>query len=753
MSLNKALRYTILSGLFLIPFVALLVSTSLYFPYITGKNFLFRALVEIIFVCYAALAFRDPQYRPRWKSSIVISLSIFVVILFLADIFGEHFYKSFWSNFERMEGFITFLHLFALFFISTVMLNTETLWRRLFHTSFAVGIIMGFIGLYQHFHNHIDRIDAQLGNSTYLGALMLFNIFLLLFYLMRTIRERRPPWIYAAVGYTLAIIFDAYILFLTGTRGAFLGVLAGLFFIALMFAFFEREQKAVKYAGVTLLLLGVLGIGFLAVFRNSDLVKNNVLLSRFSAPVNAVLTLDIKKFAETEGKGRLLIWQAALKGVAERPVLGWGQENFNYIFNKYYDPQMYDQEQWFDRSHNVFLDWLTQAGVLGLLSYLSLFGLLIFGIWKKGSNNFSLEDRAILTGLLIAYFIHNFFVFDNITSYIFFFFLLAYVNRNRQDSTIEKKKMNINPDIADYALTPIAFIVVATAFYFSVLTPYFASAKLINALTTQQASANNPQALQTSFEDYQKAISYNSFGNPEIREQLLQFLPLAVSSGADDKTKQAIISFGRTEMEQELKEAPTDARYFLFYGYTLDHFGDYSEANLYLERAHQLSPHKQTIAFELGLNYIDQKNFNQGLSILKEAYDSAPEYQDAKISYAMGLIYTGKDAEADALLKTADPVVLGDSRLLRAYYDTKQYQKVIDIYHLAIKRDPNNVQNYLGATAFEMATNQKLAAVAELQKVVDLFSTLNDPNASNVVLAAKSYIDQIKAGKNPLPIK
>jgi hypothetical protein len=48
----------------------------------------------------------------------------------------------------------------------------------------------------------------------------------------------------------------------------------------------------------------------------------------------------------------------ALKGIAERPVLGWGQENFNYVFNKYYNPQMFGQEEWFDRTHNVVLDWL-----------------------------------------------------------------------------------------------------------------------------------------------------------------------------------------------------------------------------------------------------------------------------------------------------------------------------------------------------------------------------------------------------------
>ena len=60
-------------------------------------------------------------------------------------------------------------------------------------------------------------------------------------------------------------------------------------------------------------------------------------------------------------------WQ----GVKEHPILGWGQENYIVLFNKYYDPKMYQQEPWFDRSHNVFFDWLVSGGILALLAYLS----------------------------------------------------------------------------------------------------------------------------------------------------------------------------------------------------------------------------------------------------------------------------------------------------------------------------------------------------------------------------------------------
>ncbi len=745
MTLNKILRYTAISAIFLIPFLALVVSSSLFFPYITGKNFLFRILVEIGFVSWAMLAFRDSAYRPRWRSPIVLALSIFMLIVFLADLFGVTFYKSFWSNFERMEGYITFLHLFGFFFVANVLLSSTKLWQRFFHLNFAIGIILGFNGLLQHFKNGIGRIDATLGNSTYLGALMLFNIFFLLFFFLRTINNRLiKNRKYYLAGYIAAIIFDTYILFLTGTRGAFLGLLAGIIFIALILAIFQKKEKALRMTGIGLLTLVVLGVGFLLVFRDNNIVKNTF-IGRFAAPVNAIFTGNIQKFTETEGKGRLLIWGAAINGVKERPVLGWGQENFNYIFNKYYTPQMYSQEQWFDRSHNVFLDWLTQAGVLGLLSYLSIFGVLLYGIWKKRNNDFSLEDKAILTGLIIAYFIHNLFVFDNITSYIFFFSLLAYVNRRQFESVEgERKIWNINPDIANFALTPLVGIVVIAALYFGVVRPYIASASLIQALVDEQ-SGN----VAATTADFKRALFPFNLGSPEAREQLLLLVPAVGSSpNIDAATKQSVISFAESQAEDQLRRTPNDARYHLFYGYALDHLGspqDLVKAESYLEKASALSPGKQTILFELGLNHLAQNDNAGALTILKRAYDTEPRYDEARITYIMALIYTTHFGEAASLLQGADATVLNDDRILKAYYVTKQFQSAIDVYHAREAASSTNVQNYLGAAGFYLVIKNPDAALAELIKLEAI-----SPEYKSQI---DGFIKQIKEGKNPLPIR
>ncbi len=126
----KIIKYCVLAGLFLTPFLVLVVPASLFFPFITGKNFAFRILIEIIFSLWLVLAIFDKNYRPRFAGKnnlLIIILSVFIFGLALSSIFGSNLYRSFWSNYERMEGLITYLHLFAFFLALTTMLKTEKL--------------------------------------------------------------------------------------------------------------------------------------------------------------------------------------------------------------------------------------------------------------------------------------------------------------------------------------------------------------------------------------------------------------------------------------------------------------------------------------------------------------------------------------------------------------------------------------------------------------------------------------------------
>ena len=190
----------------------------------------------------------DARYKPR-KSWVLAMLAIFVGIVALSSIFGENFYRSFWSNYERMEGLVTYLHLLAYFLVLAGMLKTEKVWNWLFNTSLFASVIIAFYGVFQLFGilqtHQGNRLDATLGNASYLAVYMVFHIFLAMALFYRTQDFRK--WVYFFV-----IILESFVLYHTATRGAILGIIGGFLIAWLLIAILSPNKKS-KLAHASLL--------------------------------------------------------------------------------------------------------------------------------------------------------------------------------------------------------------------------------------------------------------------------------------------------------------------------------------------------------------------------------------------------------------------------------------------------------------------------------------------------------------------
>ena len=60
--MKDILRTIVLGGLFAVPLLTLYVADGYFFPYITGKNFWFRILVDITVAAWVLLALYDAGY-------------------------------------------------------------------------------------------------------------------------------------------------------------------------------------------------------------------------------------------------------------------------------------------------------------------------------------------------------------------------------------------------------------------------------------------------------------------------------------------------------------------------------------------------------------------------------------------------------------------------------------------------------------------------------------------------------------------
>ena len=88
-------------------------------------------------------------------------------------------------------------------------------------------------------------------------------------------------------------------------------------------------------------------------------------------------------------------------------------------FSKYYRPELYAQEPWFDRAHNIVLDWLVNAACPTSIVSLMFVALIFYGSIFGKQSDAGGDDGALYStfGLFPA----KSFVFDNIATYLSFF--------------------------------------------------------------------------------------------------------------------------------------------------------------------------------------------------------------------------------------------------------------------------------------------------------------------------------------------
>ncbi len=788
MKINDILKKVVLVGLFAVPFIPLLVSNSMFFPFITGKNFAFRIIVEIILAAWVILALRDSFYRPK-KSIILIALTAFIGILAMADFFGENPYRSFWSNYERMEGLVAHLHLFAYFLVTAAMLSTERLWQKFFYTSFGVNTAIIGYSLFQlsgklAINQGGVRLDATFGNATYLAAYALFQVFLIAFYLIRQNKNfsdsssdkaafvilgaslgaflAMPPGssvtayfliVLLTIAVDIALFFavtareskpflwalliaNLFVLYNTETRGAILGLIGGVFVSAVILAIGNWKNAKVRNTAVSAIVVLLVFVGLFVAFKDSKFIKERSTLARF-ASISLTEQTTISRFT---------VWDMSWQGFKEHPVLGWGQDNFIVVFSKYYKPDMWNQEPWFDRSHNVFFDWMIAAGLLGILAYLALFGAGLYSLWR--SLKLSFTEKSVLTGLLVGYFFQNLFVFDNLTSYIMFFSVLGFISfasvndgvaeKSAEKPTKAREPKNVppEPDGAGYFGAAMALIVLVPVLYFGNVKPILASRHLIQAISGQK------EGPAKNMEYFKKIFALGTFGSGEAREQLVRATISLRGANIPDDFKQAFFSLSNEQMLAQIKMAPTDARYELYFGLLLGSFGNFDESANHLKKALELSPKKQQILFELGSVYLSKGDADTANKYFKEAYDEAPKYPDAAITYATGLIYAGQVEEADKVLVSSfGTTLVPDNRIISAYFAKGMPGRVIDIRKNQLLKLPKDQQTMLALAAAYLNAGERENAVKELNEIIKAY-----PDFKN---QGESFIKEIRAGRNP----
>lgn len=667
---STLLRRVVIGSVLATSFVPLVVSTSLFFPYMSAKGHLFRLLVDLAVTGWVILAITSPSLRPR-SSPILWALAAFVTCLGFADVAGVRPASSLLGNLERMEGWFTHVHMLAYFLVLPVALAGERLWCRLCRLSLAASLLITAVALAQRvgvipMDSPQGRVDGTLGNPSFLAAYLSFHIWLAALLALRRQSTTRSRLLLGTI-----ILVEGVALFYTATRGAMLGVVAGTLVATCLMLCFERERTQVRRLAALVAVGVLLLVAGFALLRGRTMIATSPVLGRFAAMSPSELT----------SQSRLLAWRTALEGAAERPWLGWGQGNFSIVYARHYDPRLYTQEPFFDRVHNVFLEWLVAGGGPLLLAFCSVLAALLIVVWR--GRTFNAVERSLLTGLAVGYVVQASFLFDTLTSFMLAIAILAWVH-GRATACRPPAGSGVSSHRLAWVAVAVAVVMVASASAVLTWRTVVAERALLRAVRP------DPRGLHATLASFQSALRHLTPATPLARERLLSTtVEIGRSRPADAATLAQLTSLAHREMSRQVAACPLDVRSQVALASFLWRFSAYDEAQTLLERAHHLAPRMQHILFELGSLELERGRYEEALQTFRSAYELAPEWTDARNRYAAAAVMAGRRQLAEEILIPEEgTIALGDEWLIAAFRASGDLNNLVAALEARLRATP-----------------------------------------------------------------
>lgn len=639
-------------------FTPLIYANNLIYPYLTGKMFFFRLIVGlalIFFAVYKILIFETigefkkylkEIFRTYSRKPLILAVFLFFISLIISTIFAVNPYQAFWGNLDRGEGLINLLHYLVFALLIAAVFNSRD-WLKFFVVSLIVGLVVIFYGFLQWFGIDFPfmpigsdsfRPGSFIGNPAFLAA------YLILLIAVSGVVKSSIDKRHKILAY-LTAVSGLILIFLTRTRGAVIGIFIGLL-VLLICGIFSANKKIKKAAVVLLFALLALGIIFGFTYKNQFWQS----VPGFDRISESISIVSYTKDASIQT--RLIAWKASLEAFKEKPVFGWGLEDYLTAYSKHYDPKYaVFGETWLDRAHNKFIDILVMQGLFGITAYLAMLGAIFLAFYK----------RPLILAALFAYAGQNFFVFEEINSYILFYSILGfalaslaidYKGGESENGLIRKFKLR---EIGLSKLSAIILLLFAflTWGYFYNYIPY-QQAKYANLAFNTPPTPENQKTIIWYF---QKAFEPYNFSQTSIRSLLFDKF---------HNTAGGFNVFENSQFEQISKEIEAaiddeiarfhdyDARFYLRKYQILFAMAKqpgkenlFAEAEPALRKSIEMAPKRQEFYYGLAFVLAGQNRYQESIDAAQYAVDLEPLVPRAH--YHLGVMYAIAQRKSEAL--------------------------------------------------------------------------------------------------------
>ena len=683
--------YLVLAGLILS--VSVLSFPPLFIPSGFTQAMVFRALVALLILLFFidTLFWRRGIVLPENKKPAVIFIAL-VVIYLLSSILSSDPLFSLLGDPLRGGGSLNLL-LLLIFSLIILSVFDEEDWKKILDISLLVALAVSLIGVFQKqgilmdlFAYQPDRPAATLGNTIHWAVYSQFFFFLSLLLFNRAQGHKKIMYLFTALIFLFSIGISE-------TRAVYLSLASGIVFLLF---FHPRINTKIKIA---LIVLGALSLLSLVWLR-----YNPEVISKLDAPsiVEDVLT----RITENTGSVgmRVSAWKIYVNGVKDHPVLGWGIENLEIPYNKYYDPTLPGMGNefggdWWDRAHNTPLDVVLSAGVPALMLYLSLYGVLILKLLKEKKT-----DPLMLATILITHFISNLTSFDTFSTYLIFFLFITYsIHSTSEDK--EEVEIRLDSSLKLIVIGALTVTLLLSTYHLSLKPLYVNRQVNIGEYLTLHGECLRGLTTLQDIEDAGILSHYSRFKFAHSVERCIATfvlgdnieIPLAydVLKGLERNTQERPLFIKNWFM------MGTFSNFIL--GKTFESGGDESleiAAESWLEKAQELAPQRTDLMAEHARFYNMTQEYDKALEETDRCLELKPDqeicwYQKglAEIGLRRDSVDSFINAEEHGYKVGSVPSLIEKVRIYGSLTPTIEvYTSLKDIYLSLIKMEPRSPQ-------------------------------------------------------------
>lgn len=405
--------------IFILPFI---VMPQVFNPYEYPKFIFFVVGVEILALYFVWTQLKKNKLRiPKIGIDVILVVGFGIVTL-ISDVLGVDPKISLLGSNIRHQGFLTLLSGIILFLLVRFSFDTKS--YTFFKKAVLIcALLLSFISIWQVlqinvFNNYSiptynNRIVGTMGNPNFLGG---YLAMLLPFVLFNVQRKLKSILISAVVSF-----FILASIFFTDSRSAFIAVA-----FVLLGYLIHLFRKTIVLKITIFIVLIFIAVGLIQSINNFTQKKEfdaRIGLSDQEImchaawpkiyPLKFVTDIQANNERSSFCDSRLLVWLMGIEAVIKRPIIGYGQDNFELAIPS-------GKMHVTDNAHNIFLETAISSGMIGLMLFV---GIIILAL-KKASLTVRL---SLIAFLIIAQFNPL-----SIAQISLFWFLLAISKRSNE---------------------------------------------------------------------------------------------------------------------------------------------------------------------------------------------------------------------------------------------------------------------------------------------------------------------------------